>query len=282
MNAMSDTITNTPDLWIGDWPWPDQDAHKHRRGHLGCVTGGASSTGAARLSARAGLRVGAGLVTLFSPPGAVLVNAAHSTAVMVKPFRGSDELADLASACDCCLIGPAAGISDETAANVLTVLKHASAAVLDADALTVFRDQPEELFSSIRTPAVFTPHGGEFKRIFPGLLEDRTRESAAKEAAARSGAVVLLKGAVTLIASPDGQLVRNDHASPFLATAGTGDVLAGLIGGLMAQGMAAFSAASAAAWVHGELGRRLGPGLIAEDLPEALQGLLASFYDTRA
>lgn len=280
--SVADIETNSPDLWLKQWPWPEGDTHKHARGALGCVTGPAASTGAARLSARAGLRVGAGLATLFSPPGAVLVNASHETAVMVKAFREADELAVLAETCQCGLIGPGAGVGEATRANTLTILEKAGSAVLDADALTVFKDDPDSLFARIHRPTLFTPHPGEFKRLFPKLLDTETREAAASVAALRSGAVVILKGAESVIASPDGRIVRNTHASPFLATAGSGDVLAGIAGGLMAQGMPVFEAACAACWVHGDLGRRLGPGLIAEDLPDALPALLADFYDSKA
>lgn len=273
---------NHPDHWLSDWPWPSEDSHKHKRGALGVVTGSAASTGAARLAARAGLRIGAGLVTLVSPPSATLVNAAHETSIMVKAFNSADALSKLATSCTCALIGPAAGVSDATRENTLTILAKAGSAVLDADALTVFKDAPENLFDAIKHPTVITPHDGEFGRIFPGLLDDYTRPEAAAIAAARSGAIVLLKGNETLIAAPDGQLVANRHASPFLATAGSGDVLAGIISGLMAQGMDAFKAACAAAWCHGEVARRFGPGLISEDLPDALPGLLAEFYARRA
>ncbi len=278
----STPVENSPDLWSKHWPWPDETSHKHKRGHLGCVTGMSSSTGAARLAARAGLRIGAGLVTLLSPPSAALVNAAHSTAVMVKPFGDTKDLADLASTCDCVLIGPAAGITEQTRENTLAILASATSAILDADALTVFRDEPDKLFSSIKVPTVFTPHEGEFNRIFPGLLESTRRSDAVVIAAQKANATIILKGAVSIIASPDGTLIENRHASPFLATAGSGDVLAGITGGLMAQGMDALSAAAAACWVHGEAGRQLGPGLISEDLPEALPRLLAEIYASRA
>ena len=274
--------TNHPDLWLADWPWPADDSHKHKRGALGVVTGPLASTGAARLAARAGLRIGAGLATLFCPPSATLVNAAHETAVMVKPFGSPEALGELAESCKCVLIGPAAGVSDATRDNTLTVLDKAGAAVLDADALTVFKDDPKTLFDAIIHPTVLTPHEGEFARVFPGLLDKYSRPEATAIAAARSGAVVLLKGNETLIAAPDGQLVLNRHASPFLATAGSGDVLAGMIAGLIAQGLDAFKAACAGAWTHGEIARRLGPGLISEDLPDALPGLLAEFYARRA
>lgn len=278
----SDITKNHPDLWQHLWPWPDDESHKHTRGHFGAVTGSASSTGAARLSARAGLRVGAGLVTLLSPPSATLVNASHETSIMVKAFADEGELSELAETCDCALIGPGAGVTERTRDNTLTLLAKSKTCVLDADALTVFSDNPDALFTAIAKPVVMTPHPGEFKRIFPDLTAGQEREQAVRLAARRSGAVVILKGAETLIASPDRRVVLNDHASPFLATAGSGDVLAGLVGGLMAQGMEAFDAACAACWVHGELGLRLGPGLISEDLPEALPALLREFYEARA
>lgn len=276
------TTINSPDLWLGKWPWPNTYSHKHARGALGVVSGPASATGAARLAARAGLRVGAGLVTLFSPPGAVLVNAAHETAVMIKAYRDADEFVQLAGSTRCTIIGPAAGVTLETRRNTLLSLEEADSAVLDADALTSFEDDPETLFRNISRPAVITPHWGEFRRLFPALDDVDQREFAATEAARRSGAVVILKGAYSIIASPTGGLVRNEHASPFLATAGSGDVLAGITGGLMAQGMDAFEAACAACWVHGDLSKRLGPGLIAEDLPDALPALLAELYETGA
>ncbi|WP_084419174.1 NAD(P)H-hydrate dehydratase [Henriciella litoralis] len=280
--AATEIQTNSPDLWLDQWPWPDAGSHKHKRGHLGCVTGSAASTGAARLAARAGLRIGAGLVTLLSPPSATLVNASVSTAVMVKPFSSVEDLTELAESCSCALIGPAAGVKAQTRDNTLILLESADSCVLDADALTVFSDAPEDLFSQITKPVVLTPHEGEFKRIFPDFLNQHTREKAVRLAAKESNAIVILKGAETLIAAPDGRLVRNTHASPFLATAGSGDVLAGLTGGLMAQGMDAFLAACAACWTHGELGLRLGPGLISEDLPDALPALLKEFYATRS
>ncbi len=278
----TDLTRNHPDLWLDRWPWPDTESHKHKRGHFGAVTGPAAATGAARLAARAGLRIGAGLVTLLSPPSATLVNAAHETSLMVKPFATDDDLAGLAETCDCALIGPGAGVTDATRGNTLTLLKNSKSCVLDADALTVFSDNPDTLFTAISGPVVMTPHEGEFKRIFPDLLQGQEREQAVRLAARRSGSVIILKGAETLIAAPDRRIVLNDHASPFLATAGSGDVLAGMVGGLMAQGMEAFDAACAACWSHGELGLQLGPGLISEDLPDALPALLARFYDARA
>lgn len=278
----TDIPLNHPDLWLDRWPWPAADSHKHRRGHFGVVTGSAASTGAARLASRAGLRVGAGLVTLLSPPSATLVNAAHETSVMVKPFANEDELKALAGTCECALIGPGAGVTQATRDNTLVLLANSRSCVLDADALSVFSDNPDALFTAISGPVLMTPHEGEFKRVFPDLLHGQEREQAVRLAARRSGSVIILKGARTLIAAPDRRIVVNEHASPFLATAGSGDVLAGLAGGLMAQGMDAFDAACAACWVHGELGLQLGPGLISEDLPEALPALLRRFYDAKA
>ena len=227
------------------------------------------------------MRVGAGLVTLFSPPGAVLVNASHETAVMVKSFSEPGSLRTLAATTQCTLIGPGAGLTPDTFENTIAVLDGAASAVLDADSLTIFKVAPERLFEAMKIPVLFTPHEGEFKRIFPDLLNSYDRKTAVLTAAKHSGAVVILKGPASLIASPDGRVVENIHASPFLATAGSGDVLAGIAGGLMAQGMDVFDAGCAACWVHGQLGLRLGPGLIAEDLPDALPALLSELYASR-
>jgi NAD(P)H-hydrate epimerase len=147
--------------------------------------------------------------------------------------------------------------------------------VLDADALTVFSRDPDALFALLHPPCVLTPHDGEFESLFPDLRKPSKLE-AARAAAARCGCVVLFKGADTVIATPDGKAAINTNAPPTLATAGTGDVLAGFIVGLLAQGMEAFGAACAAAWMHGEAANRFGPGLIAEDLPEMLPEVFAA------
>ena len=276
---MRDPTLNAPSLWLPRFPWPAPGGHKHDRGRLYVVSGGVSHTGAARLAARAGLRIGAGLVTLLCPPPALLVNAAHLEAVMVRAFKGPDDLVAKAELASAVVIGPAAGVGEATAANVLALTATEAALVLDADALTSFQGDPERLFAALSDRHVLTPHAGEFERLFPNLINHIGREAAAREAAKRCGAVVLLKGEDTVIAHPDGAAILNRHASPFLATAGSGDVLAGMIGGLLAQGMAPLDAASAAAWMHGDAGRRFGPGLIAEDLPDiipaVLRGLLA-------
>lgn len=276
---MSDTpAVNDPDLWLARFPWPAEDGHKHDRGRLYVVSGGMNATGAARMAARAGLRVGAGLVTVLTPPSALAVNAAQLEAVMVRAFAGADGLVRAAERASAVVIGPAAGVGEATRLNVLALARTGAPLVLDADALTSFRDAPADLFDALTGAAVLTPHEGEFERLFPGLLKAAGRVAAARQAAAAAHAVVLLKGAETVIADPDGRVVLNRHASPFLATAGSGDVLSGLIGGLLAQGMAPFDASPAAAWLHGDAARRFGPGLIAEDLPDALPGVLGPLY----
>ena len=277
---MPSPLTNTPDLWLPRFPWPAEDGHKHDRGRLYVVSGGTSHTGAARMAARAGLRVGAGLVTVLTPPAALLVNAAALEAVMVRAFDSPEQLVAKADRASAVVIGPAAGVGEDTAANVLALAGTDAALVLDADALTSFQDNPDRLFDALTERHVLTPHEGEFERLFPNLIGELGREAAAQAAAKRSGAVILLKGPETLIAHPDGSTVVNRHASPFLATAGAGDVLAGLISGLLAQGMNSLYAASAAAWMHGDAARRYGPGLIAEDLPDVIPAVLRDLHAT--
>jgi NAD(P)H-hydrate epimerase len=266
---------NGPGLWLDQFPWPRPEGHKYSRGHAVAVSGGAATTGAARLAARAALRVGAGLVTLACPPGALLVNAAHLTAIMTHSFMGAAALAEMLAdrRKSAVLLGPGNGVTPETRENVLAALSTGTPCVLDADALTVFADKPGELFEALNESSVLTPHDGEFARLFPDLGEagklDRTRA-----AAERAGAVVLLKGADTVIAHPDGRAAINTNAPPDLATAGSGDVLAGLVLGLLAQSMPPYEATSAATWLHAEAAEEHGPGLIAEDLSEALPAVL--------
>jgi len=266
---------NTPSLWR--YPRPDAEGHKYTRGHCMVVSGGAAHTGAARLAARAALRVGAGLVSVASPPNAVLVNASHLTAVMVKAFDGAAGLGQLLSdkRLNAVALGPGLGVGGETRALVDVALKSGAAVVLDADAITSFKDDPEALFTRRHEKCVLTPHAGEFERLFPGLLDESSSKlDATRAAATRAGCVVLLKGGDTVIADPSGKAAINANAPPWLATAGAGDVLAGLIAGLMAQEMSAFDAACCGAWLHGEAAARFGPGLIAEDLPEMLPAAL--------
>ena len=263
--------------WRDSFPWPGAEAHKHARGRLGVVSGKATQTGAARLAARGGLRIGAGLVRILCPPDAAAVIAPAIEAIMLTPFGSPEALGEAAAGMDAVVIGPAAGVTEATQAHVRALAVTGAALVVDADGLTVFEGWPDDLFDVLDRDDVLTPHEGEFRRLFPGLLE-AGREAAAAEAAKRAGAVVVLKGPATVIAAPDGRISVNGNGVPWLATAGTGDVLAGMIGGLMAQRMDSFDAARAAVWLHAEAARGIGPGLIAEDLPERLPAVLAALY----
>jgi hydroxyethylthiazole kinase-like uncharacterized protein yjeF len=277
-----DTFVNDPDLWLEDWPTPDPAGHKYSRGHAVVFGGPVATTGAARLSAGAALRAGAGLVTLASPPDAVMVNACHLTAVMLKKLTGEGAVANLLgdARLNAILIGPGFGIGEQTRAAVGDILKAGRATVLDADALTSFADRPEALFGLIKansTPVILTPHEGEFARLFPGLEGGKLER--ARTAAANSGAIVILKGPDTVIAAPDGRAAINRNAPPWLATAGSGDVLAGIAAGLLAQGVQGFEAAAQAVWLHGEAGLEAGPGLTAEDLAPALKPAIRALVE---
>jgi hydroxyethylthiazole kinase-like uncharacterized protein yjeF len=196
---------------------------------------------------------------------------------MVQPFEGAQALFQASRAMDAVVIGPAAGLDAHTVDNVRALARTGAALVVDADALSIFEGRSQELFDLLDPTDVLTPHEGEFRRLFPDLL-DSGRETAAIEAARTAGCVVVLKGRETVIAGPDGRQHVNDNGSPWLATAGTGDVLAGIIGGLIAQGMASLDAAAAAVWIHAEAARGFGPGLIAEDLPDRLPAVLSGLY----
>jgi NAD(P)H-hydrate epimerase len=268
------TFENGPPLWLDAYPWPDSESHKYRRGHA-LVRGGAVMTGATRLAARAAGRMGAGLVTLAAPEAAWPVYAAALTSVIVRPVADAAGFAALLAdpRRNAVLIGPGAGTEPATRQDVLAALAAERATVLDADALTIFADAPDTLFAAIRAPTVLTPHEGEFARLF-GPAAGRDKLARARGAAARSGAVVLLKGADTVIAAPDGRAAINANAPPELATGGSGDVLAGMILGLLAQGLDPFCAAAASAWLHGEAARAFGPGLVADDLLDTLPRVL--------
>lgn len=273
---------NAPGSWASAFPVPRMDGHKYSRGHVVIVTGGAATTGAARLAARGALRAGAGLVTLASPREALAINAAASLAVMVRPVDGADELAGMLvdRRYNVVVLGPGGGVGRPLRQAVAAAARAGRHLVLDADALTSFAGRLPELRQWLRASsgtAVLTPHDGEFSRLFSekaGTAEASSRLVRARQAARATGAVVLLKGPDTVVAAPDGRATISDNAPPWLATAGSGDVLAGFIAGLLAQGMPGFEAASAAAWLHGEAASRLGIGLVSEDLPEALPGLL--------
>jgi hydroxyethylthiazole kinase-like uncharacterized protein yjeF len=273
---------NDPRLWGGGFPWPATDAHKHARGRMMVVSGEAWNTGAARLAARGALRIGAGVVTVLSPPNALAVNAAHLEAVMLTPFESEHDLQIRAAKADAVVIGPAAGVGETTMRHVFALARNGAALVVDADALTSFVEDPAAVFSALDRDDVLTPHPGEFERIFPGLLATSPeRITAAREAARRAGAIVLLKGPDTVVAAPDGRAAISLNGTPWLATAGSGDVLAGFIAGLIAQGMESFEAACAGAWIHAEAGAAHGPGLIAEDLPNLAPAVLEALWRSR-
>ncbi len=258
---------NEPALWRDDFPWPSVEGHKYGRGHAIVLSGPRAKSGAARLAARGALRIGAGLVTVAAPTSAVAENAAHLTAVMLEAWKTVDDFRRLIRdpRLNAVLLGPGAGVGRGTRAKVLSALKLRKQVVLDADVLSSFKDRPQDLFAAIQSPCVLTPHEGEFARLFNFKGDKLAR---ARKAARKSGAIVVLKGADTVIAAPDGRAAINNNAPPTLATAGSGDVLAGLCLGLLAQAMPAFEAACAAVWIHGAAARQFGFGLIAEDLPE--------------
>ena len=271
------TFENGPALWKDALPTLQADGHKFKRGHA-LVWGGWPTTGAARLAARAAARVGAGLTTVAVPEAALAVYAAALTSVMVSPVAGPEDLDRLLADRRTCglLIGPGAGLGPDTRARVLAMLKTGRPTVLDADALTAFKDDPHVLFEAITGACVLTPHEGEFQRLFGGSIDTRgDKLSRARAAAMAAGAIVVLKGSDTVIAAPDGRAIINANAPPTLATAGAGDVLGGMVLGLLTQGMEPFLAAAAAVWLHGAAAAHFGPGLIAEDLPDLLPAVLS-------
>jgi hydroxyethylthiazole kinase-like uncharacterized protein yjeF len=284
------TVLNGPDLWGRQFPIPAAAGHKYSRGHAVIVSGHASTTGAARLAARAALRAGAGLVTIASPRDALAVNEASNLAVMVRPVDGAEALTRFLSdrRFNAVGLGPGLGVGSATCDLVLAALAGDRAVVLDADALTSFATDAERFFAAIKArgpqATILTPHEGEFARLF-GRIDAQEKAASklerARAAARRSGAVVLLKGADTVIADPQGRAAINANAPPYLATAGAGDVLTGLIVGLMAQGMGAFEGPSAAAWLHAEAANAFGPGLISEDLSEALPRVYRRLFEER-
>lgn len=299
---------NTPELWLPVFPFPSIEGHKYTRGHALVVSGAAHRTGAARLGARAALRAGAGLVTVAGGSAALAVHAAHLTGVMLVLCHDAKDLSGILSDVrkNAVLIGPGAGLGIETCDLVEAALASPAAVVLDADALTAFGRQRQEesrvafgftsgagggtrpgaadLFAAIQKrqdgKVVLTPHDGEFERLFGEIAGSRLER--ARAAAAMCGAVVVLKGPDTVIAAPDGRAAINTNAPPWLATAGSGDVLAGFITGLFAQGMSAFDAAAAAVWLHGACAESFGIGLISEDIAEELPGVLGDLYEMQS
>lgn len=281
---MTQTSTNTPDLWLASFPWPTPQSHKYIRGHAIIAGGELQRTGAAKLAARAALRIGAGAVSVTCDRHTLPIYAASFDAVMtrlaptVRAFAAS--IAD--PQVRAVLVGPGTGISRRTKRLVRKALASGTPIVLDADVFSVFRDDPAELFTAIAAPCILTPHEGEFSRLFGALIDPAdTRPTRAANAAQLSGSVVILKGNATVIAAPDGRTCLTPHASPFLATAGSGDVLAGFCTGLLAQGMPPYEAACAAVWLHAEAGGRFGPGLTAADITGHLPALLQALRHTQ-
>jgi ADP-dependent NAD(P)H-hydrate dehydratase / NAD(P)H-hydrate epimerase len=269
--VIPNTFENSPALWLDKLPLPMATDHKYKRGHA-LISGGYPMTGAARLSAIAAARSGAGLTTIAVSEVAFPIYAAALTSIMVHPLISGDsfELLMRDRRFNALLIGPGAGVGEETKCRALTMLKSGKATVLDADALTAFQANPGELYEAIQGPCVMTPHEGEFQRLFEATGDKLSR---CRVAAKKSNAVIILKGADTVISEPSGCSVINTNAPATLATAGAGDVLSGILLGLLAQGMEPFFAALAAVWIHGEAANRFGLGLIAEDLPNQLPAI---------
>ena len=266
---------NGPGLWQAGYPWPRAQDHKYSRGHA-IVVGGAEMTGAARLAARGAQRAGAGMVSLATPPEAATIYRLALAGCIIRAIRDRATLVEMVAEprTRAVLVGPGNGVTAQTRERALGALSTGKPCVLDADAITVFAENPALLFDAIRGPCLLTPHGGEFARLFGDGGPDQGKLARSRAAAAASGAVVLFKGHDTVIAAPDGRAAINHNAPPELATAGAGDVLAGFALGLLAQGMDVFEAACAAAWLHGAAASVFGPGLIAEDIAEALPAVL--------
>ena len=276
---MPKTFENDPALWLVHLPRPKSGGNKYSRGHA-LISGGYPMTGAARMAARAAARAGAGLTTIAVTEIALPIYAAALTSIMVRPIAAPADFDRLLEdrRISAFLIGPGAGVGEETRSRALAMLGSGRATLLDADAITSFQDDPEALDRAIVDACVVTPHEGEFKRVFDASGDKLQRTRAA---ARRSGAIIVLKGADTVIAAPDGRAIINANAPPTLATAGSGDVLSGIVLGLLAQGMEPFLAAAAAVWLHGAAAVAFGPGLIAEDLPDLLPSVFRRLQGAR-
>ncbi len=282
------TRLNAPALWMAALPVPRLDGHKYGRGHALVMSGPIAQTGAARLCARGALRAGAGLVTVATPTDALPIHAMALTAIMTKVADDAAGLRDILAdrRKNAVVLGPGLGVGVGTRALVLATFEAPApeddgpprAIVLDADALTSFAETPDALFAAITRAdmtVVLTPHDGEFARLFGRAVDmSGAKPKRARDAAKASGAIVVLKGPDTVVAAPDGRAAIAASEAPWLATAGAGDVLGGMIAGLLAQAMPGFEAAAAAVWMHAEAARRFGPGLISEDLPDLLPGVL--------
>jgi NAD(P)H-hydrate epimerase len=271
-----DTFENDPGLWLADLPRQHAAGNKYTRGHA-LISGGYPITGAARMAARAAARAGAGLTTIAVPEIALAQYVPALTSIMVSPIVVPEDFDHLLAdrRFSALLIGPGAGVNEQTRTRALAMLATGRPTVLDADALTVFHNDPTSLDRAIKGTCVLTPHDGEFRRLFDPSGDKLTRT---RIAARRSGAIIILKGSDTVITAPDGRMVINSNAPPTLATAGSGDVLSGIVLGLLAQGMEPFLASSTAVWLHGAAATEFGPGLIAEDLPELLPAVFRRLH----
>jgi len=267
---------NDPTLWRKLFPFPQADDNKYSRGHA-LVCGGELMTGATRMAARAAQRMGAGLVTLAAPSKVAQLYSETLESVIVRPLENDQAWRSLVQhlGADAFLIGPGLGIGQRQAMDILAALKVRKPIVLDADVFSNFSHDPDTLLSHLHSGCVLTPHEGEFNRLWGsrmGPLGDRLER--ARKAAQETGCILLLKGSGTIIAHPDGSAILNDNAPPWLATAGSGDVLAGMILGLIAQKMPVFAASAAAVWLHGQIASDFGLGLIAEDIIEGIPKVL--------
>lgn len=285
-------FANGPAVWGDGFPIPNIDGHKYSRGHALVMSGSLAHTGAARLAARGALRAGAGLVSVVTPTDALPIHAASLTAIMTRVCDSADDLALLLQdkRLNVLVMGPALGVGARTRELVLTALSSTQpdaakgrAFVLDADALTSFAHDFSNLANAIQAsgaPVVLTPHDGEFQKLFGAHVPAGSKLERARAAAALSGAIVLSKGPDSTVAEPGGRATIAHDLPPWLATAGSGDVLAGIIGGLLAQDMRAFEAASAGVWLHGAAAAHFGPGLISEDIPDHLPPVLRRLIES--
>ena len=272
---------NIPDLWIKNFKWPLMNDHKYKRGHVLVRSGPRESTGASRLASISALRSGAGAVTLASDTNSLEVNASHLTAVMLKEINTADEFFNFANQkkINTLIIGPGNGVDKKTKNIVIRAIKEEFGLILDADGLTSFEKDSKQLFDLLkkrkkRGNVILTPHEGEFNRLFNFGNMDKIKK--ARKASDMTNSTILFKGNDTVISSPKKITLITKDSSSFLSTAGSGDILAGICGGLIAQGMKSHAAAAAASWLHNEIGFEAGPGLIAEDMSNFLSKVMSN------